>query len=163
MEISFSASAAAAHREMTSDDVARRIGDDVRALTRRYALPAEAATQLSTLLGHLASDPRAPTSLRAPGAILRDHLADSLAALELPQIRAASTIADIGSGAGLPGLPLAIALPRARLSLIESRRQKARFIERAASACRTANVEIVHGRVEECPELAERFDAVVAR
>ncbi|MBV9309636.1 MAG: 16S rRNA (guanine(527)-N(7))-methyltransferase RsmG [Solirubrobacterales bacterium] len=94
---------------------------------------------------------------------MHDHLADSLVALELPEMRAASAIADIGSGAGFPGLPLAIALPHARVWLIESRAPKASFLSLAAVSCGISNVEVVHRRVEECRNLTESFDVVVAR
>ncbi|HEV7174876.1 MAG TPA: 16S rRNA (guanine(527)-N(7))-methyltransferase RsmG, partial [Solirubrobacteraceae bacterium] len=78
-----------------------------------------------------------------------DHLADSLVALELRQVRAAATIADLGSGAGPPGLPLAIALPQAEVSLVESSIRKCEFLERALRACDLGNVEVVPARIEE--------------
>ena len=76
------------------------------------------------LLELVAGDPEAPTTVTERDGILRDHLADSLVALELPEVRAATAIADLGAGAGFPGLPLAIALPDARVSLVESNGRK---------------------------------------
>ena len=111
----------------------------------------------------LTRDPLAPTSMRDPTQALNDHLADSLVALELAEVRAASRIADLGAGAGLPGLPLAIALPSAEVDLVESNRRKCEFIARAAGACGLSNVEVVNRRAEEWPEGIGRFDLVTAR
>jgi 16S rRNA (guanine527-N7)-methyltransferase len=100
------------------------------------------------LLSLLTEDPLAPTTIDAAHAV-DDHLADSLVALELQQVRAAATIADLGSGAGPPGLPLAIALPQAEVSLVESSIRKCEFLERALRACDLGNVEVVPARIEE--------------
>ncbi len=89
-------------------------------LSERYGLPATAATHLNGLLDALATDPHAPTTVRSPDQAVDVHLADSLVALELPDVRSAVAIADMGAGAGFPGLPLAIALPAARVVLVES-------------------------------------------
>jgi 16S rRNA (guanine527-N7)-methyltransferase len=161
--ISSLASARAAPPEMTAGSAGGTISEELRALARRHGLSSAAPAQLSTLLDLLAGDRLAPTSVRAPKAILRDHLADSLVALELAELRAASAIADIGSGAGFPGLPLAIGLPGAQFSLVEGRQAKARFIAQAVGACGLDNVHVVHARVEECPDLAQKFDVVIAR
>ena len=91
----------------------------VRALVARYALPESAGEQLSTLLGLLADDPLAPTAIRHRDRVLDDHLADSLVALEVPSVRDARVVVDLGSGAGIPALPLAIALPEARVTVVE--------------------------------------------
>ena len=112
-----------------------RISTAITGLVTRYSLPAGAADQLRALVELVATDPHAPTTVRTPRGIIEDHLADSLVGLELPEIRAASRIADLGSGAGFPGLPLAIALPAAWVSLIESASRKSDFIARAAAAC----------------------------
>jgi 16S rRNA (guanine527-N7)-methyltransferase len=93
------------------------------------------------------------------------HVADSLAALELPQLRQAQALADIGSGAGFPGLVLAAALPHARVDLIESARRKCEVIERLAAAAGIANARAVPARVEEwaAGEGREAYDVVTAR
>ena len=98
-------------------------------LVRRYGLPDSARAQLAELAELLSRDPAAATTVRDPERVLDDHLADALVALELPQLRAASSIADLGSGAGVPGLPLAIALPGVRVALVESNGRKHAFIE----------------------------------
>jgi 16S rRNA (guanine527-N7)-methyltransferase len=121
---------------------------DVSALAVRYGLPPPAPGQLEALLAILTEDPLAPTTIDAAHAV-DDHLADSLVALELGEVRNATTIADLGSGAGLPGLPLAIALPQANVQLVESSNRKCEFLERAVRACDLGNVDVVHARIEE--------------
>jgi 16S rRNA (guanine527-N7)-methyltransferase len=95
--------------------------------------------------------------------VLDDHLADSLVALELDEVRSAGSIADLGSGPGVPGLPLAIALPQARVFPVESSARKCAFIERAAQTIGLSNVNVVHARAEAWPEGLVRFDLVTAR
>lgn len=132
-------------------------------LAERYSLPPKAVGKLRLLLRLLTEDRRAPTGVRDPSKVLNDHLADSLVALELEQVRAAAQVADLGSGAGLPGLPLAIALPRASFALVEAAARKAAFIERAARECAIANVEVVAARAESWLAGADRFELVTAR
>jgi rRNA small subunit methyltransferase G len=93
-------------------------------LVQRYALPVSATEPLRVLLGLLADDPGASTAIRDPQAVLEGHLADALVALELEAVRGAATVADVGSGAGVPGLPLAIAKPTAGFALVESNQRK---------------------------------------
>jgi 16S rRNA (guanine527-N7)-methyltransferase len=135
----------------------------VRALAARYGLIEAQAHQLLALGKLLVSDRHAPTAIREPRAILDDHLADSLVALELPELRSARSVADLGSGAGLPGLVLAIARPDAEFTLIETSQRKCSFIERAADASGVGNVEVVHARAESWPEGLGRFDVATAR
>jgi 16S rRNA (guanine527-N7)-methyltransferase len=132
---------------------------DVAALASRYGLPPPAPRRLEALLAILTEDPLAPTTIDASHAV-DDHLADSLVALELEEVRAAATIADLGSGAGLPGLPLAIALPEAELHLVESAKRKHEFLERAVQTCDLSNVEVVHARIE---QWTASVDLVTAR
>lgn len=143
-------------------ETARR-GKRLNELSRRYRLPEGAAETLASLLQLLADDPLAPTGVRDPARVLDDHLADSLVALELEPTRSASRLADLGSGAGLPGLPLAIALPSARVALVESAARRCAFISRAVRECRIENAEVVHARAEAWREGLERFDLVTAR
>ena len=84
-------------------------------------------------------------------------------ALDLPEVRAATAIADLGAGAGFPGLPLAIALPAARVSCVESVGRKCAFISRAAEACGATNATAVHARAEEWTAGREACDLVTAR
>lgn len=149
-------------------DVSREISGPVtpRAiaeLTARYGLAAPAAWQLTQLVDLVAHDPEVPTTVTEPSAVIRDHLADSLVALELAAVRDASVVADIGAGAGFPGLPLAIALPGARVCLVESNGRKCRFMDRAAAACAIDNAEVVPARAENWAEGRGACDLVVVR
>lgn len=132
-------------------------------LSERYGLPEPATQALAALLRLLCVDPHAPTSVRDPAGVLRDHLADSLSALELPVLRGAATIVDIGSGAGLPGLPLAAALPAAQVRLLESNGRKCEFIARAAAAARLGNASVVNDRAETWVDGRGRHEVVTAR
>jgi 16S rRNA (guanine527-N7)-methyltransferase len=135
----------------------------INALAGRYGLTETAEASLLALLEAVAADPRAPTTVRDPIKIADDHLADSLVALEFEQTRAAATIADLGAGAGFPGLPLAISLPEAAVALVESNARKCAFIERAAGASRVANANVIHARAEAWPAGQRQFDLVTAR
>ncbi|MGI8428039.1 MAG: 16S rRNA (guanine(527)-N(7))-methyltransferase RsmG [Solirubrobacteraceae bacterium] len=108
-------------------------------------------------------DPVAPTALREPTRVIDDHLADSLAALSCKRTRTANPIADLGTGAGFPGLPLAIARPDATLSLVESSARKCAFVRRAVNACGLQNVRVVNARAEQWPEGLKEFELVTAR
>ena len=131
-------------------------------LVRRFDLPSEASDRLAVLLDLLAAAD-APTSVHDPSRAVDVHIADSLAGVEVAEIREAGLIADLGAGAGLPGLVLAAVLPRAHLILVESARRKCAFLERAAEAMGLENVEIVHARAEEWRDGLGRCDAVCAR
>lgn len=111
----------------------------------------------------LITDPHAPTSVRDPDRAVDDHLADALVALEVGEVKSATSIADIGAGAGIPGLPLAIARPEAEVVLVESSRRKCEFMARAIERCGVANAHIACVRAEAWPEGRERFDLVTAR
>ena len=141
----------------------RDVDARLKALAERFALPEDAERRLRLLHRLLVDDPLAPTAVRDPVKVVDDHLADSLVALELPEVRAANHLADLGSGAGLPGLPLAIALPRSSVALVESASRKCEFLERAIAACEVANARVVHTRVETWPEGLAAFDLVTAR
>ena len=117
-------------------------------LVHRFGVPAAAGPKLEALLGGLA-DPAAPTTVHAREEAIDVHLADSLVALELPAVRRAATIADLGAGAGFPGLALAAARPDAAVTLIESNRRKASFIARLAATAQLDNVQVTAKRAEE--------------
>jgi 16S rRNA (guanine527-N7)-methyltransferase len=136
---------------------------ELSGLIRRHRLDSAVASSLGCLADALAEDPRAPTTVRDPARIVDDHLADSLVALELEAVRTASTSADLGAGAGLPGLPLAVALPRSRWSLVESSGRKCAFLASLIGRCAIANAEAVHTRVESWDAGLGRFDLVTAR
>ena len=133
------------------------------ALAERHGLAGEAVAQLRELHRMLVADPLAPTAVRDPRKVLEDHLADSLVALELEAVGSAQRVADLGSGAGVPGLPLAIALPAADVALVEAATRKCEFLERAVARCRVANARVVHARAETWPEGIASCDLVTAR
>ena len=135
----------------------------IASLTARYRLPPPASTQLEALAQFVADDHGAPTTVSDPDAILADHLADSLVALELDCVRRAGAIADLGAGAGFPGLPLAIALTRSRVALVEANGRKCAFITAAAERCGARNADAVHARAEEWPAGIGTCDLVTAR
>lgn len=140
-------------------DAAKGVAD----LAARYRLSERVKAQLLSLLELVATTPHAPTTLRDPGSILDDHMADSLVALELSVVRGAREIADIGAGAGFPGLPLAIALPNSSVTLVDGSSRKVAFIETAIRACGIDNARAVHARAEGWPDGLRAFDLVTAR
>jgi 16S rRNA (guanine527-N7)-methyltransferase len=132
-------------------------------LAARFGLPAEAPAQLDRLLALVADDPHAPTSVRDPVAALDTHVADALVGLDLDVVRSASRIADLGAGAGFPGLVLAAALPQARVALVESNKRKCEFLERAVDAMELRNAAVVAERAESWGAGAGAHDLVTAR
>jgi 16S rRNA (guanine527-N7)-methyltransferase len=139
------------------------VSASIEQLARRYALPGQGAHALQSLLEVLAGDAAAPIAVREPSRLVHEHLADALVALELEPVRTAATLADLGSGAGIPGVPLAIARPSATVDLVESSARKCFFLEGVVAACQLANASIVHARAEAWPSGLGRFDVVTAR
>jgi 16S rRNA (guanine527-N7)-methyltransferase len=99
------------------------------------------------------------TAIRERGQQITKHLLDSLAVHS--HMRGAH-VADIGTGAGFPGLPLAVALPQHHFTLIDSTAKKLKFVEHAAQTLGLRNVQTVHTRAENYRP-KERFDSVVSR
>ena len=83
------------------------------------------------------------------GEILHRHVLDSLSCLLFSPLREAEKVGDVGSGGGLPGIPLAVALPGAEITLFEATGKKAAFLRYAAEELGLANVSVVNARVEE--------------
>jgi 16S rRNA (guanine527-N7)-methyltransferase len=102
------------------------------------------------------------TSIRDRSRMLSHHVLDSLAVLSHLPSRPGVRLIDVGSGGGLPGIPLAIARPDWRVALLDSNRKKAAFLRQAASELRLANVDVVAMRAEEFVANAA-FDVVIAR
>jgi len=107
------------------------------------------------------------TRITEPGAMWERHIFDSLTLLPwLTELGAGSRVADVGSGGGAPGLPLAIALPGLRFTLVESVGKKTGFLREAAAGLGLENVEVVQKRAEDAgrdPALREAHGAGVAR
>jgi len=97
------------------------------------------------------------TAVRDPLAMVTSHLLDSLAVAHLVR---GERLADIGSGAGLPGIPLAILSPERQVTLIDANGKKTRFLREAVRALRLVNVSIEAQRVE---NVSGEFDTVTAR
>jgi 16S rRNA (guanine527-N7)-methyltransferase len=132
-------------------------------LADRYGLRASAADRLALLLELVAEEPTSITAVRDPAQGVDVHVADSLVALELPEVRDARRIADLGSGGGFPGLVLAIALPEARVALVESVGRKVAFLRGAIEQLALANAEAIQARAEAWPEGIGAHDLVTAR
>jgi 16S rRNA (guanine527-N7)-methyltransferase len=122
------------------------------------------------LVEALAAEPDPHTSVSDPEAALDVHVADSLSGIEVDELARARRIADIGSGAGFPGLVLALALPRARVDLIESAGRKTAVTDRLIQAVELGNARSVTARVEDFARQPgavgggrEAYDAVTAR
>lgn len=117
-------------------------------LAARHELPEGAVPRLALLLELVERRRDAKTTVREPDEAVRVHLADSLSCLVLPGVAAAGAIVDIGSGAGFPGLPLAIALPEAWVDLVEATARKAEFIAAAIAALGLPRARAIAERAE---------------
>lgn len=126
------------------------------------ALAAPQAQQMLTLLDELERWGRSYnlTSISARHDLITHHLLDSLAVA--PWLTGVRTI-DVGTGAGFPGLPLAIVKPAHAFTLLDSNGKKVRFVAHAARVLDLANVTPVHARAESYEPPAPGFDCVVAR
>ncbi|WP_217914297.1 16S rRNA (guanine(527)-N(7))-methyltransferase RsmG [Miltoncostaea marina] len=127
----------------TSAPVARLLE---RAAAMGVPLGPDAAAQMIGLLDRIALEPQNLTAIEGVDAGIDRHLADSLAGLTLPEVADAEACVDVGSGAGFPGLALALARPAMRVTLIESEGRKADWLRRASAAI--PNVRVVSDRSE---------------
>lgn len=105
------------------------------------------------------------TGLADPLEIERAHFLDSLSLLDLECVSSAASVVDVGSGAGLPALVLALALPNAEIVAVESQRKKCAHIRHVAQALSLLNLEVYCGRAEEYGRSAgrESHGVVVSR
>lgn len=143
------------------------------------SLPAEVATDLDHGLRAMGLDPAALappllaylallerwnrtynlTAIRDPRQMVTRHLLDSLA---MQPFVAAGTLADLGTGPGLPGIPLAIARPKLQVTLVESNGKKARFLREAVRQLGLGNARVAESRAEALDEPAA-YDHLTAR
>lgn len=100
------------------------------------------------------------TAIRDPRQMLSKHLLDSLAMQ--PFVADLKTLADLGTGPGLPGIPLAIATPSLQVTLVESNGKKARFLREAVRKLGLGNVSVAESRIEAF-QPGTTFDAITAR
>jgi 16S rRNA (guanine527-N7)-methyltransferase len=140
------------------------------ALVARHRLGAGAGIQIERILEALAAEPDPHTSVSEPQAALEVHVADSLSGLEVPELARARRIADIGAGAGFPGLALAVALPQAQVDLVESPGRKTAVVDRLIQAGEVSNARSITTRAEELGGVPaalgggrEAYDAVTVR
>lgn len=132
-------------------------------------LGADGERRLRAVLDLLAADPSAPSAVREPAEAWRVHALDSLSGLVVPQLSTAERIADVGAGAGFPGIALAAALPAARVDLVEATSRKCEFMRAALERSGIENARVVCERAEDWaaappPEGGrESYDAVSAR
>lgn len=100
------------------------------------------------------------TAITDPQKMLYYHLLDSLAIHD--RVLPGQSALDVGSGAGLPGVPLAIALPASKWTLLDSNGKKTRFLQQVLAVCAIDNAVVVKSRVEDY-HAAEPFDIIVSR
>jgi 16S rRNA (guanine527-N7)-methyltransferase len=136
--------------------------------TQAYAdrgLGPDVVQRLGVLGDLLLAAPFNVTSIREPEAIERFHFLDCLVLLDLAVVRSAQRPADLGSGAGLPALVLALALPQSAVTAVESQKKKCLFIEHAADTLELSNVDVRCERAEDYGRRAgrEAHDVVVSR
>lgn len=131
-------------------------------LIRDYHLDDTVLPALTALVQALA-DEGAPTSVHRPTQVVDVHVADSLAALAVPGVRHARRVADLGAGAGLPGLVLAAAVPCTQFALVESNARKCDFIRQTVMTMALANVTVIQSRVEDWRDASGGHDFVCAR
>lgn len=99
------------------------------------------------------------TAIEEPDRIIRLHLLDSLSIW--PRVQG-ERVLDVGTGAGLPGIPLAVALPEKQFALLDRSAKKLRFVQQSIIDLGLRNAQVIHDRVERCA-VTERFDTIVVR
>jgi len=129
------------------------------------ALDEAQKASIALVLELLEEERASVSSVTDPERAWKVHVADSLTGIEIPALREAPKIADVGSGAGFPGLVLAVALPKATVDLVESVGRKCDFIQRAIEAAEITNARVINARSEELAESEgrEAYAAVTAR
>jgi 16S rRNA (guanine527-N7)-methyltransferase len=146
-----------------------RGAEDVRARLEAAAaergLDAAAVERLAAVLDLVSTDPHAPTGVTAPREVVDVHIADSLSALPVLDELAPRLLVDVGSGAGFPGTPLAVARPSIGVDLVESSRRSCEFLGRVKEAVGLERLRVVNRRAEEwaLEEGRTRYDVVVVR
>ena len=106
------------------------------------------------------------TAITAEDEFIEKHYIDSLAALKLEEMKEAKRIADLGTGGGFPGIPLALACPDKSFTLMDSLAKRLAVIDELAEECDINNVSTLHGRAEEIgrmPEHRDSYDICISR
>ena len=106
------------------------------------------------------------TALTAPADVAVKHIIDSLTAYDAALFDGAATLIDVGTGAGLPGIPLAVYAPHIRVTLMDALQKRVRFLMEVTAAMELTNTRCIHARAEEAArqtEHRERYDIAVSR
>ena len=106
------------------------------------------------------------TALTAPEDVAVKHIIDSLTAYDAALFDGARTLIDVGTGAGLPGIPLAVYAPHLTVTLLDALNKRVRFLTEVTAAMGLQNVRCIHARAEEAARTAEHraaYDIVVSR
>jgi 16S rRNA (guanine527-N7)-methyltransferase len=133
------------------------------AVAREHGLTDSQCVQLLSVVAEVAADDHAPSAVRDADRVVEVHVADSLSALQLPHLRSARLLVDIGSGAGFPGVPIAIALPGSQVFLVESQARRCSFLRRVCRVASASNAEVVRARVEQWAPPEGACDVALAR
>ena len=106
------------------------------------------------------------TALTAPADVAVKHIIDSLTAYDATLFDGAATLIDVGTGAGLPGIPLAVYAPHIRVTLMDALQKRVRFLMEVTAAMGLTNTRCIHSRAEEAARTAEHraaYDIAVSR
>ena len=104
------------------------------------------------------------TNITEPEEIIQKHFVDSLTVLK--SIKENASIIDVGTGAGFPGIPIKIAFPETRITLLDSLNKRIKFLEEVINKLELKNIETIHGRAEEVAHnknYREKYDIAIAR
>jgi 16S rRNA (guanine527-N7)-methyltransferase len=139
------------------------VGDRLTELCEQHGVRPAGRRALAAYLGLREADPHAPTTVRAPGRAVEAHVADALSGLAVPELDRARSVADLGAGAGAPGLVLAAARPAMRVTAVESQARKCAFLETAIATMGLDNAGVACERAEAWPAGLGACEAVTAR
>jgi 16S rRNA (guanine527-N7)-methyltransferase len=144
--------------------------ETLESVVARHRLGKAVGAQIAGILEALAAEPDPHTTVAEPEAAVEVHVADALSGLEVRELVSARRIADIGTGAGFPGLILAVALPRAEVDLVESAGRKTALVDRLIQGGELSNARSITTRAEEFGAVPaalgggrDAYDAVTAR
>ncbi len=142
------------HLRMQASDWGIRLSRTQLSLLSRYA---------DLLAGY---EPANVIGTKDQKTIILEHVLDVMSCFLVEDVRRANTAVDVGTGAGLPGIPLSIARPELTVTLLEAAEKKVRFLEHARASLDLRNVEVLHARAEDAgksPTHREAFDLATAR